>query len=68
MEWSGRIARYVRLIQADCVIWPEIMQFRDYLEAHGYDTTQMGLRDREDSVASIEETADEKVNEKEVVV
>lgn len=52
------------------------MQFRDYLEAHGYDTSQMGLRDGGDSVASIEGTADEKgavdekgpIDEREVVV
>jgi hypothetical protein len=33
------------------------LQFRDYLAAHGYDVSQMGLRD-EDSVASAESASD----------
>ena len=35
-------------------------QFREYLEAHGYDTSQMGLREEIDTMASSESVTDEK--------
>ncbi|KAF9466551.1 putative metabolite transporter [Collybia nuda] len=37
----------------------EDQAFREYLEAHGYDTSQMGLGDEGDSVASSEERPDD---------
>jgi len=40
----------------------EDRQFREYLEMHGYDTSQMGLGDESSDVASSEEKADEKIN------
>ena len=36
------------------------VQFREYLEAHGYDTTQMGLRSETDTMSSTSDVQEKK--------
>ncbi|CDO75797.1 hypothetical protein BN946_scf184934.g12 [Trametes cinnabarina] len=50
---------FVRPLSHDCMA-EEDRQFREYLEAHGYDTSQMGLIESETN--SVSSVADEKVS------
>ena len=45
----------IRSLAYFIMIWP---QFREYLEANGYDTSAMGLPGTESEVTSVEEEKD----------
>lgn len=48
-EWRKKIARSERML-SDLCCFANSLQFREYLEANGYDTSLMGIDDSESQI------------------